>query len=63
VKAVFLAFAAAAVLLAGCSDDKPGGTETQPQAEAILHKDCGNPKWREENLGLWYSVCRKPMNW
>jgi hypothetical protein len=35
-----------------------------PQASAaIVKKDCSDPKWQEENLGLWYSVCRQPLRW
>ena len=50
-------------LLSGCSDDKPAATADQARSEAILKKDCADQKWREQNLGLWYSVCRKPLSW
>ncbi|MGH7098581.1 MAG: hypothetical protein ACREE4_13060 [Stellaceae bacterium] len=51
------------VLLAGCSHDTvrpPPGSE---MSAATLAKDCANPQWKNENLGLWYSVCRRPMQW
>jgi hypothetical protein len=57
--------AATAILAAGCSDDKPVITsQSQATSDAILQRDCASPEWKQENLGLWYSVCRKPVsNW
>jgi hypothetical protein len=53
----------AVVLLANaCSSDKPA-TDSDASSEAILKRDCADPKWRDQNLGLWYSVCRQPMRW
>jgi hypothetical protein len=55
--------AATAILAAGCSDDKPAITpQSEASSDAILRRDCANPQWKKENLGLWYSVCRKPVN-
>ena len=54
---------AAAILASGCSDDKPVATPSQASSEQILKRDCADPKWREQNLGLWYSVCRQPLRW
>lgn len=54
---------AIAFLAGGCSDDKPAARETQANAEQTLKRDCADPKWREQNLGLWYSVCRQPLRW
>lgn len=54
---------AAAILLGGCSHDAPIATESQASSEEILKKDCADPKWKEQNLGLWYSVCRQPLRW
>lgn len=51
------------VLLGWCSDDKPVATAPQAASEATLKKDCADPQWREQNLGLWYSVCRRPLRW
>jgi lipocalin len=62
VRAVFVVLAAV-ILLCGCSDDKPVSPASQANSEEILKKDCADPKWREQNLGLWYSVCRKPLRW
>jgi hypothetical protein len=30
---------------------------------AALAKTCADPNWKKENLGLWYSVCRRPVQW
>jgi hypothetical protein len=63
VRAVFLVLAVA-ILTSGCdSDEPPASTASQAGSEEILKKDCADPKWREQNLGLWYSVCRQPMRW
>ena len=53
----------AAVLASGCSDDTTNSVSGQASSEQILQKNCADPKWREQNLGLWYSVCRQPMRW
>jgi len=57
----------AALLVAGCSDsksDSKAAPPSNPTASAdVLKKDCSDPKWREANLGLWYSVCRQPLRW
>jgi hypothetical protein len=56
--------AAAIILLAGCSDSTPAPPPSDPTASAaIVKKDCSDPHWRQENLGLWYSVCRQPLRW
>jgi len=62
VRAVFVVLAAA-ICVSGCSDDKPASPASQASSEEILKRDCADPKWREQNLGLWYSVCRKPLRW
>ena len=61
-RAVFVVLAAA-ILASGCSDDNPVSTPSQASSEQILKRDCADPKWREQNLGLWYSVCRQPLRW
>ncbi len=51
------------LLLAGCShasDRPPPGSE---MSAAALAKTCADPNWKKENLGLWYSVCRQPVQW
>jgi hypothetical protein len=50
-----------------------GGKKSDEQAKApagpavssdeVLQKDCSDEKWKQQNLGLWYSVCRQPMKW
>ena len=62
VRAVFLGLAAA-ILLSGCSGDKPASTASEAASEEIVKKNCADPKWKEQNLGLWYSVCRQPLRW
>ena len=32
-------------------------------SDEVLKKDCNDPNWKQQNLGLWYSVCRQPMRW
>jgi hypothetical protein len=50
--------------LAACSDSSATPPLSDPTASAaIVKKDCSDPKWRDENLGLWYSVCRQPLRW
>jgi hypothetical protein len=53
-----------ACFLTACSSDNtpvapPGATESA----AVVEKNCNDPHWREQNLGLWYSVCRQPLRW
>lgn len=55
---------AIALFGSGCSsDDTPPPQQSQAQSQKILLKDCDSPSWKQENLGLWYSVCRPPMRW
>ncbi len=58
------AFAVLLMVIAasGCSDDKSAAADRTPSAD-VLKKDCADPKWKEQNLGLWYSVCRQPLRW
>ena len=45
-------FAVAVVLLVGgCSDDKPAAASATISPE-VLKKNCADPKWKEDNLGL-----------
>jgi hypothetical protein len=53
----------AALLAGGCSDKKPVAAVSQTSSEEILKRNCADPRWREQNLGLWYSVCRQPARW
>jgi hypothetical protein len=58
---------AAAILLAGCSlfssDKGDAAAGDSASSEEILKKNCSDEKWKEQNLGLWYSVCRPPLRW
>ncbi len=63
------------VPLGGCSwvgglfgskePDQPPPTSAGPalSSDEILKKDCNDEAWKQQNLGLWYSVCRQPMKW
>ncbi|HEY1259124.1 MAG TPA: hypothetical protein VGF34_07725 [Stellaceae bacterium] len=54
----------AAVFLAACSDSTtPVAPASATESAAMVAKNCADPHWRDENLGLWYSVCRKPLRW
>ena len=61
-KAVFVVLAAT-ILVGGCFGDKPVSPTVQTKSEEEHKRDCADPKWREQNLGLWYSVCRRPLRW
>jgi hypothetical protein len=46
-------------LLAGCAGHGNAIDPARDQKEAVQQqKDCADPKWKEEHLGVWYSVCR-----
>jgi hypothetical protein len=48
------------------SDDQaaaPAGTASNLSSDQVLKKDCSDENWKQQNLGLWYSVCRQPMKW
>ena len=52
------------IVVAACSSSTTLVPPSDPQeSAALLKKDCEDPKWKEENLGLWYSVCRQPLRW
>lgn len=59
------AFAALVLVLltAGCGDNKPAVPAGDANSEEILKRNCADEKWRQQNLGLWYSVCRQPLRW
>jgi hypothetical protein len=50
----------ALALLAGCFGGHGSAIDpVRDQKEAIQQqKDCADPKWKEEHLGVWYSICR-----
>lgn len=62
---------ATALSLAGCgwfgghkdeAATAPAAVSTLSSDE-VLKKDCADQGWKQQNLGLWYSVCRQPMHW
>jgi hypothetical protein len=50
-------------LLTACSDESPVAPPGATESAAMVEKNCNDPHWREQNLGLWYSVCRQPLRW
>jgi hypothetical protein len=60
-----------ALALSGCGwfghkdADQPVAAATGPvlSSDEVLKKDCSDDNWKQQNLGLWYSVCRQPMKW
>ena len=51
------------LVVSACSSATPVPPSDPTASAAILKKDCSDPKWQQENLGLWYSVCRQPLRW
>jgi hypothetical protein len=55
------------LMLSGCGwfgskdADQPPGPAIS--SDEVLKKDCSDENWKQQNLGLWYSVCRQPMKW
>jgi hypothetical protein len=49
------------LLLGACSSGKFVPVPGDAHGEQHLHQDCANPIWKQQNLGLWYSLCRKPL--
>ena len=68
-----LVVVAVALPLAGCGWFGGGKTDEPPpppvaagpapSSDEVLKRDCADPTWKQQNLGLWYSVCRQPMKW
>ena len=56
---LMLTFAA----LAACSASTPVAPAGATESAAMVQKNCDDPHWRDQNLGLWYSVCRQPLRW
>lgn len=63
---------AVALPLAACgwfgghkSDDQAATAAAGPAmpSDEVLKRDCADETWKQQNLGLWYSVCRQPMRW
>jgi hypothetical protein len=47
--------------VSGCSGGKFEPVPGDTNGEQHLKQDCDNPQWKDQNLGLWYSLCRKPL--
>jgi len=46
------------------SDDETAKTAGPAiPSDEVLKRDCSDETWKQQNLGLWYSVCRQPMRW
>jgi hypothetical protein len=66
-----LVIVAVALPLAACgwfggskkSDEQAATTTPAGSSDEVRQKDCADPNWKQQNLGLWYSVCRQPMKW
>jgi hypothetical protein len=57
--AILVIMAAALAACSSSSTAQPGPTESA----AMVRKNCNDPHWRQQNLGLWYSICPTPMRW
>jgi hypothetical protein len=61
-RAAAIALAVAFGLLAsGCGAGKFVPTPGDANSEQNLKRDCDNPQWKDQNLGLWYSLCRQSL--
>jgi hypothetical protein len=67
VRGTFLIVAVALPLAAcgwfGHKSDEQAATGPTKSSDEVLKKDCSDEAWKQQNLGLWYSVCRQPMRW
>lgn len=64
-KAALLVLALGLTLLVGGCGGGHGFVPTKgdQNSEEHLQHDCSDTKWRDQNLGLWYSLCRQPLRW
>jgi hypothetical protein len=51
------------LFLAACSGSTPAAPASATESPDVVAKNCADPQWKDKNLGLWYSVCRKPIDW
>jgi hypothetical protein len=65
--AVALPLAACSWFGGGHKDDQAAKANANAgppiSSDEILKRDCADDNWKQQNLGLWYSVCRQPMRW
>lgn len=47
----------------GCSGSGPVAPASATESAETVAKNCADPKWKDKNLGLWYSVCRQSIQW
>ena len=59
----WVVLAGALVVLSGCAAESAQPPKDSGASAERLKRDCADPRWKEANLGLWYSVCRTPMRW
>jgi hypothetical protein len=52
-----------ASVLAACSGSSAAPASDSTESAAMVQKNCADPHWKDQNLGLWYSVCRQPLRW
>ena len=52
-----------AAMLAACGSSSAPATAGATESAAMVRKKCDDPHWRQQNLGLWYSICPTPMRW
>jgi hypothetical protein len=52
-----------AAILGGCSNSMPVAPAGNTESAAMVEKNCADPHWRDQNPGLWYSVCRPSLRW
>jgi hypothetical protein len=54
-----LAALALALPLSACGSGGNGINPDEDRKEAIQQqKNCADPKWKADHLGIWYSICR-----
>jgi hypothetical protein len=59
----WVVLAAAMAILSACAAESATPPKDSAASAETLKRDCADPHWKEQNLGLWYSVCRTPMRW
>jgi hypothetical protein len=47
----------------GKKDEQAATAGPAVPSDEVLKRDCSDENWKQQNLGLWYSVCRQSMKW
>ena len=57
----YLIVLAGAAALSACSSSSTPAANGDEQGSEVIRrqKDCADPQWKAENLGIWYTVCRE----